>query len=751
MKTKLLLPMALLLFAIGGASAKPVTPDVARRVAQNKLRKTVVDATPDYLTHCYLFLGADGRGFALVAADDCVRPLLGYSADDTFESENLPAHIRAWLDGYQADIASRATQGIDGGPDVADEWQAYANGSKFRTSRDTAVAPLMSTQWDQSPRYNAMCPSSGGESARSVSGCVATATAQIMKYWNHPATGRGSHAYTHNTYGTLSASFDTTHYDWTHMPNRLNYSSSQQEIDAVAQLMYHIGVAVEMDYSPSTSGSHVASYGSLTLPSSENALKDYFRYNQALFAASRDNYTDAQWNDLLTIDLNASRPILFSGSDGTNGHAFVLDGYDSAGFYHVNWGWGGYCDGYYTFDSLSPSGSGTGGNASNSYTQGNHALLHVFPASEASSVVVSVVTSDSNLGSVSGSGTFTSYSPTTLLATASEGHRFLYWKSGNHLNPFTFSPNNDYFDTAVFAPIYGDTLGYCFTGYQSLWGEYGNMPPEWAIRIPASSVPDHRQLNAVQIYGVSNADYTLRVFLGNNFDRQVFQGTVNTDRFGWFTLPLSSPIPLLDSLPIWVVATSRSYSNPAAVSSYSGNPDGTWYKRAGSSWEHLEDRNTYGSWMIRAVLSDLDRVSVIAESSQPERGTVSGSGSYYPGDTAVLSATPAAGYRFVAWSTGESANPLRLRVTAPVTIAASFLPAATEGIDEAGTGADGISVSLDGLTLKVDNPSATLVELYDTDGRLVGSDSRCQSSLLLPAPGVYILRSATSAQKIVAL
>ena len=268
---------------------------------------------------------------------------------------------------------------------------------------------------------------------------------------------------------------------------------------------------------------------------------------------------------------------------------------------------------------------------------------------------------------------------------------------------------------------------------------------------PASSVPDHRQLNAVQIYGVSNADYTLRVFLGNNFDRQVFQGTVNTDRFGWFTLPLSSPIPLLDSLPIWVVATSRSYSNPAAVSSYSGNPDGTWYKRAGSSWEHLEDRNTYGSWMIRAVLSDLDRVSVIAESSQPERGTVSGSGSYYPGDTAVLSATPAAGYRFVAWSTGESANPLRLRVTAPVTIAASFLPAGTEGIDEAGTGADGISVSLDGLTLKVDTPSATLVKLYDTDGRLVGSDSRCQSSLLLPAPGVYILRSATSAQKIVAL
>lgn len=747
MKKRIILPILMLVLGTGTAMAKAVDPDVARTAAAHLLQKDVVDATPQSFTECYLFVGTDGRGFALIAADDCVRPVLGYSPTGLFPTAGLPSHIRGWIEAYELNIRTLSQLGITPSLQTRQEWQMLAE-TKFRTVRDTAVGPLMTTQWNQSPWYNQMCPYSTTDQAYSVTGCVATAMAQVMKYWNHPAVGRGAHSYTPQGFGQQSAQFDTTHYDWAHMPDRLNWNSSQEEIDAVALLMYHVGVAVEMNYSPQSSGAHVSAYGDHTSASAENALKNYFRYNQALFSAYRGNYTDAQWNVLLTTELDASRPVMLSGTDGQGGHAFVIDGYDSLGFYHLNWGWGGYCDGYYTFDSLSPSASGIGGNESNSYSHDNHALLRVFPASEDSVVTVAVVPSDPAVGTVQGGGTMPSYTSTTLRATAAEGYRFLNWKSGNHYNPFTFAPNNDYSDTALFAPIYGDTLGYCFSGYQGLWGEYGDTPPEWGIRVPERSVPRHRQLNAVQFYGVSNASYTLNVYLGNNRDQLIFSATPSTTNFGWVTVPLASPVPLVDSLPLWITLTSRSYSNPAVYSSYSGNPDGTWYKRAGTTWEHLEDRNEYYSWMIRALLGDLQRVPVTVEASHADRGSVRGSGEYYPGDTAILEASPADGYRFAGWSTGEQANPLRLRVTGPATIIAAFVPLPV-GIEDAD--ADGLNLSINGLSLTVLNPQGHTLALFDMQGRLLTSTDSRHATLALPAAGVYMLRAAGKSHKIIAL
>ena len=737
----------MLMLSAGMALAKTVDLAVARVAAAHLLQKEVFCATPETFTECYLFVGADGKGFALIAADDCVRPVLGYSLTGTFPAEKLPSHILGWIEAYELNIRTLRNLGITPSEKTRQEWQMLAE-TKFRTVRDTAVGPLMTTQWNQSPWYNQMCPYSIQDEAYSVTGCVATAMAQVMKYWNHPAVGRGSHSYMPHGFSLQSAQFDTTHYDWTHMPNRLGWNSSQEEIDAVALLMYHVGVAVEMNYSPQSSGAHVSAYGDPNSASAENALKNYFRYNQALFSAYRGNYSDAEWNDLLTTELDASRPVMLSGTDGHGGHAFVIDGYDSLGFYHLNWGWGGYCDGYYTFDSLSPSASGIGGNESNSYSHDNHALLHVFPASEDPVVTVNVVSSDPAVGTVNGGGTMASYTTTTIRATANEGYRFLHWKSGNHYNPFTFAPNNDYSDTAIFAPIYGDTLGYCFSGYQGLWGEYGNNPPEWGIRVPARSVPHHRQLNAVQFYGVSNATYTLNVFHGNNREQLIFSATPSTSDFGWVTVPLSSPVPLVDSLPLWITLTSRSYTNPAVYSSYSGNPDGTWYKRAGTTWEHLEDRNEYYSWMIRALLGELEQVTVTVEANYADRGTVDGSGSYYPGDTAILTATPAAGYRFAGWSTGEQDNPLHLRVTGPATIIAAFVPQPV-GIEESEL--EGCRVELSGLNLTIDNPQGLTVSLYDMQGRQLVSSASRQASFTLPATGVYMLQAGGKSHKIVAL
>ena len=732
MKKNLLL--AIFLLSVGTAVAKPVDSKAAQLDAERLLGKAVVNATPANFTECYLFIGSDGRGFALMAADDCVPPILGYSPEGVFPADStLPHHIRTWIDAYQYDLAASRKAGIVR--------------TKYSTLRDTSVSPLVSTTWDQAPFYNRQCPYSASESAYSVTGCVATATAQIMKYWNHPSVGRGSHSYNPAGFGTQTAVFDTTHYDWAHMPSALNFLSSQQEIDAVAQLMYHIGVAVEMAYSPQSSGAHVSAYGQPDFPSSENALKTYFRYNQGLFSANRDDYTDAQWDTLLTAELNASRPILFSGSDHEGGHAFVIDGYDSLGLYHVNWGWGGYCDGYYTFDNLSPTGSGIGGNASNAYSYNNKILLHVFPASEAASVTVSVCSSDSLLGTVSGGGTFASYSTTTLHATASEGHRFLSWKSGNHANPFTFSPNNDFSDTALFARVYGDTLGYCFAGYSSLWSESGNRNPEWGIRIPAVSIPAHRQLEGVQFYGVPGEQYTVKVYLGSNFGREVFSTNWSTSEFTWYTIPLTEVVPLIDSLPVWVVLSSHVFTNPAAASTYSGNPDGTWYKRNGTSWEHLEDRNEYASWMIRALLGELDPVSISVEASHADRGTVSGGGTYYPGDTALLVATPAEGYRFARWSTGSRDNPCQHRVLGAEDITAYFVT--SEGIDD--VEAETLSVVQNGLMLSVANSQCQPLALYDIQGRLLATSRHPLFTFHLPAPGVYLLHSGANVKKIVAV
>ena len=757
MHLKKLILTALLLLVAGVTGAKPVDPSVARRVAENLLHKSVINATPADFSQCYLFAGADGKGFVLVASDDCVRPILAYSHDGQFfpndssnqaiEQSCLPQHIAHWINAYQINIAALIEAGAVASPKVQAEWQSLLN-NKYHRVRDNAVEPLLTTRWNQGYPYNLQCPYSTADSAYSVTGCVATATAQVMKYWNHPAVGRGSHSYSIPGFGTLSAVFDTTHYDWTHMPDSPDGLSTDQERNAVAQLMYHIGVAVEMNYSPQSSGAFVASDGNTSMASSENALKNYFRYNQALFSAAKADHNDSEWDALLTSELDVSRPMVISGHDNSGGHAFVLDGYDTLGFFHVNWGWGGYCDGYYTLDSLNPDGSGIGGNATNGYNNDNKVLLHVYPASENPSVTVSVASANPLQGTASGGGTFSPYAQnTSLLATATEGHRFTSWKSGCHYNPFRFSPNTDISDTALFAPLGGDTLSYCYGNNKGLWGSFEHFPLEWGIRLPASTIAPHRQLEKVQLYCVSEADYTINIYSGNGLERLLSSTSYSSGFWGWHTIHLTNPVPLYDTLPIWVVVSCGTYTNPASYSSYSGNPDGCWFKRNGTTWGQVTEGGEYLSWMLRALLGPLQPVDIDVQSSDPEKGTVSGSGSYFPGDTAILLATPAPGYRFAGWSTGDTDNPLYLRVTSPSSIIGSFLPAA--GIEEIENSK--LKIEISGLYLQVENPTGRPFDLYDITGRHLATSHLSSFTFHLPTPGVYLLRSGSTVQKIVAI
>lgn len=390
MKYKLLLIGLLSIFGLK-TFAKQIDEKIAKQVGQNFLKtrtnsqtlKNANDfelvykstsnsvnslASLQTITYFYVF-NASLSGFVIVSGDDNVLPILGYSDQGLFDPNNLPQNVLKWFEGYKSEIRSIIEQNIQPTNQIVGEWQSLISGDNDNSSTKAkaSVNPLMQTKWNQSPYYNALCPSN------SVTGCVATAMAQIMKYWNYPATGSGFHSYNHNTYGTLSANFGSTSYQWGSMPNTVNSTNN-----AVATLMYQVGVSVDMDYSPQSSGAYVISASSPVTHCSEYALKTYFGYKNSLQGIQRVDYNQTQWLNLIKKEIDASRPILYAGFGNGGGHCFVADGYDNSDYIHFNWGWGGSYDGYFQINALNPSGTGTGG-GSGGYNSGHQAVIGIEP------------------------------------------------------------------------------------------------------------------------------------------------------------------------------------------------------------------------------------------------------------------------------------------------------------------------------------------------------------------------------------
>ena len=294
----------------------------------------------------YYVFSSGSNDFTIVSGDDAASPILGYSTQSNFDPNNIPSNVAKWLEGYKNEIRYIIENNIQSTTEISEQWKALKSESAVNKSSkvEASVNPLIQTKWNQSPYYNALCP--GG----SVTGCVATAMAQIMKYWNYPVTGTGFHSYNHQTYGTLSANFGSTTYQWTSMPNVISSSNT-----AMATLMYQVGVSVDMDYSPEGSSAYVISSQSETQNCAEYALKTYFGFKTTLQGIERASYSQTQWLNLLKNEFNASRPVLFAGF-GSGGHCFVADGYDSNDFIHFNWGWGGQCDGFFQINALNPGG-----------------------------------------------------------------------------------------------------------------------------------------------------------------------------------------------------------------------------------------------------------------------------------------------------------------------------------------------------------------------------------------------------------
>lgn len=321
----------------------------------------------------YAFNVGGDQGYIITSGSDLTQPVLGYSDQGALDPANMPEALKAWLESLDA-----AVEGIEAG--VQQEKTLTAN-SVARVADKKAIEPLVKSRWNQGDPYNLMTPSyidknSGKFNEHSATGCVATATSQIMYYWKWPQEACATiPSYTYNWSGNNKTTNElpSVVFNWDAMTDTYNSSSSQESKEAVAQLMLYAGHGMKSGYAGATGA---------TSGNALNALKDYFGYTQKAYNIGHLNYTFQEWEDLLYNELAAGRPILM-GADNyerTGGHEFVCDGYDGNGLYHMNWGWGGYQDGYFVLTVMAPDSQGIGGSSdANGYSMGQNVCINLRP------------------------------------------------------------------------------------------------------------------------------------------------------------------------------------------------------------------------------------------------------------------------------------------------------------------------------------------------------------------------------------
>ncbi len=310
----------------------------------------------------YVFDNPQGKGFVIISGDDIAQPVLGYSYDNDFPKENLPVHIKGWLESLKTQINDGRKYGAETSPT-----------SHALTRAGQTVVKLQTAQWGQDAPFNNKCPFIGWSSTQAPSGCVITATAIMMHYFKWPAYGHGTiPGYITTTNKINRPSVTLGHYyDWESMPNKYTPGSyTNEQANQVAQLMVDLGTMLEADYDPDGTGASTnnISYG----------LSTYMNYDKSSLYRNRYQYTDEEWHTMLANEFQQGRPVLYRGSNLYSGHAFVLDGYTTDRYYSVNWGWDGYCNGWFLLNALRPSGSGTGGN-NDHYNFGQGAITNFMP------------------------------------------------------------------------------------------------------------------------------------------------------------------------------------------------------------------------------------------------------------------------------------------------------------------------------------------------------------------------------------
>lgn len=387
MKKNFLLLLSLMLLLSVSAIAGPRSYQQAKAIAQRQAamlgiemdaevaasakaapRMSVSSAVSPSATCYYVFSNGEDKGFTIVSGDDRMPEVVGYSAQGTYDPDHLPANYVGFMKAYQETVEAllKGDAQVSGGLAEVRQWRA-------ERANSAAVAPLLDgIKWDQREPYNNMCPLYKGTN-RSVTGCVATAMAQVMMYYRYPEKLKSTiESYTTKAYGiNIPAIYSGATYDWDNMLpdySKSDYNSAQA--DAVAKLMYHCGAAVKMDYGPSSRANVTPTI-----------LATYFGYDADLMQdLTRTVFTLQQWMTLIDNELKAKRPILYSGQASDEGHEFVCDGSDGKGLYHINWGWGGYQDGYFDLTILQPTKGGAGsGSAVDGYNRNCSMIIGIAP------------------------------------------------------------------------------------------------------------------------------------------------------------------------------------------------------------------------------------------------------------------------------------------------------------------------------------------------------------------------------------
>lgn len=595
----------------------------------------------------YVF--GNSRCFVIIAANDDVHPVLGYSTENAFFAYDMPESIACWLKAYDEEITYVSERRLEADDEIRSEWDALLHGRGLEPKSRASVAPLLRTKWNQSVPFNNLAPADpNSPDGHCYAGCVATAMAQIMNFWEHPTRGSGTHSYTpssHPEYGVQFADFRNTTYDWDNMKNVYSRGYTDAEADAVATLMYHCGVSVDMDFGPDVS---TASTQQVPV-----ALSTYFDYNSSMYLLQKSYitnnghvhviYTDAQWRSKLKTELNSYRPIYYSGgyyiAKESGSHAFVCDGYDANNLFHFNWGWGGACDGYYAIGALNPGTGPTG-----QFNQWNYALFGCSPNAPSINPPsgVSATVDGRNVSvswnSVSNAVSYKLYRDGDLVANLTNtnytdtnvhyGSHSYYVKSVKSNGVMSMKSSTVVVGVHFPGPVPTNlqasvnsnsndvNLWWQAQNPQSVTLQYGtgnclggsgydDAGIYWAHRYPVSMLDSYAgmAITKVSFYSRYNANYTLFVCKGDetNPTELVYQKNQNASANSWQDINLPDPVVIDYTKDLWVVLYSDQES-PASYCSYSGTgvEDASLYSRTGSAWSFCTDK----SWLIKTYITD---------------------------------------------------------------------------------------------------------------------------------------------------
>ncbi len=375
MKKKILMIGALLITMAAGAAPLSPQQSLTRALSGNnaatqRMAHSATEYSLAYTASCesqptfYIFQAEKG-GYIITGADDIAAPVLAYIDSGVFDQTDMPPQMQWWLSQYSEEIAAacKVSEAPVPGAEVP-----------YNTSADRKkIAPMVNARYNQSEPYNLMCPTINGNTT--VTGCSATAMAQIMRYFKYPTTGTGSISYSWagGSGETLSMDFSATTFDWNNILNIYTSSATTEQKNAVALLMKACGYAQNMNYGVS------ASSASTSAPAP--AFIKYFNYSQSIKSFSRSIFGLNEWIDMLYNNLAGGSPVFYTGQSSGGGHAFVCDGYDVGDYFHFNWGWGGKSDGYFRVTALNPSSLGIGG-GTGGYNYRQTAIFNIKPAGE---------------------------------------------------------------------------------------------------------------------------------------------------------------------------------------------------------------------------------------------------------------------------------------------------------------------------------------------------------------------------------